>query len=329
MHHERQCASFVVEKRSDASFMYACDAFPRSVTAPAEGAILTWTKEHDVGGVATPPAIPVMIAAMLRRPVLDAFLDRLSQAAAEGDAFNFFTHPFDYNYCMVHACDTCLKPADREKLVRRHAAAYLPFIPSPNPAEDMVLIDSSPMSSVMCYLAATGDLAAALSAVEAFNMTLTRTPEQQLVPFLINAMLTSLGYAVATLIANGDVAGCIASAMHATKREKAGKVEYRWTDNPTRRNSEEQLCNFLLREPLASVMADTLRSRFDADVLTAAAPALLKRYREYLHHTNVRRSGDLAALTAQLPLTPTAADWKSLAATIAAHLKANRLESKR
>jgi hypothetical protein len=159
-------------------------------------------------------------------------------------------------------------------------------------------------------------------------MTLALPPEQQVMPFFINAMLTSLGYAVPALIANGDVAGCIASAMHATKRERAGIFEYRSADNPERRNSEEQLCKLLLREPLASVMADTLRSRFDADGLTASAPALLKRYRQYLHHTNALRLGDLAALTAQLPLTPTAADWQSLTATIAAHLKANRLESK-
>jgi hypothetical protein len=304
---------------------YACEAFPNSVTAPAEGAILTWTAEHDVGGVTTPPAIPVMIAAMLRRPVLDVFLNRLSEAAAEGDEVCFFTRPFMFHFTAGFLSDTSLKPVDREKLVRRHEAAYLPFMPTaPNPASEPALVDSSPMSSVMCYLAATGDLAAALSAVESINMKLAPPPGYHFTSFPINPALTCLGNAVVTLIANGDVAGCITSAMHATKRDKGG--EHSWTDEQPRRNGEDQLCKLLLPEPLASVMADALRSRFDADVLTAVAPALLERYNS--RDADAPRSGDLAALTAQLPLTPTAADWHGLTTTVAAHVKAHRLEPK-
>jgi hypothetical protein len=62
-------------------------AFPPSVAA-SEPAICAWAALFDVAAGAPLPPLPVMVAALLRRPQLDVFIAAVASAAACGQPFD-------------------------------------------------------------------------------------------------------------------------------------------------------------------------------------------------------------------------------------------------
>ena len=61
--------------------------FCRTVGPKQEACIVTWAalaSESMVSGAATAPGLPVMVAAMLRRPVLEAYLESAAKVAPLG-----------------------------------------------------------------------------------------------------------------------------------------------------------------------------------------------------------------------------------------------------
>jgi hypothetical protein len=126
-------------------------AFPLSVKA-AEPAICAWAALFAEAAGAPLPPLPVMVAALLRRPQLDVFIAAVASAAA-------IPQPLD---STPWSDDSIVAPRARERLVRRHDAAGLSqWLNQPEHKSE------SRPSFVLRRLAATGDVARALVAMQA------------------------------------------------------------------------------------------------------------------------------------------------------------------
>ena len=82
-------------------------AFTRSVGPACQSAIIAWS---ELGGLATPPGLPVMIAAMLRRPTLEVVLDAI--AACDNKQLQLFASKPGVRF----------SPCERERLARGRGA---------------------------------------------------------------------------------------------------------------------------------------------------------------------------------------------------------------
>jgi hypothetical protein len=274
-------------------------AFPLSVAA-SEQTICAWAALSDATGAPLPP-LPVMVAALLRRPQLDVFIAAVASAAARNQRLDLMHSAYDA---------PIMSPLERERLVRRHDAEGLSrIINQPTTAQAY---------SMLQRLAATGDVAHALDAMYAYGLdpgvcVISRRG------YMNSNTLTMHPDIVCTLIANGDVEGIAASFETGLRLFKG--TDQRFTCCPT---VELSLAARLLPASMAAVMAILYRPP-QTDLGTKCEVFMAKAQTQYIPQARAARAalqaqlpplGDAASLVAQLPLRPEPHHWQRLVAAV-------------
>jgi hypothetical protein len=270
-------------------------AFPLSVKA-AEPAICAWAALFaDASGAPLPP-LPVMVAALLRRPQLDVFITAVAVASAKPKRLD----------SVQWSDDSILAPRERERLVRRHDAAGLSqWLTQPKRKSD------SRRSFILRRLAATGDVARAFVAMQTVNVDaakyfLTSSPMLQSDIFTVHRAVASM------FIVNGDAEGLAACLGAGLLNDKpyfnVGSAGER----------------FLASRLLPASMADVMIALFDLRG-TDREEVKAKARTQCIRQAQAARAalqaqlpslGDAANLMAQLPLRPEPHHWQRLVAAV-------------
>jgi hypothetical protein len=175
----------------------SAEAFPPSV-ARAERAICAWAEL--VGSASAPlPPLPVMIAALLRRPQLDVFIEALRRAVDSGKPIPLTSQRED---------DAVLAPIDREAIVRRHDPTDLDHLLQSCTHESPVQFRALHYLQRLC---ATGDLPfTALAQMAPDAGPLGRNDQKDTQNPYGAQLMVSLYSLKPMLIARSDVSGIIA-----------------------------------------------------------------------------------------------------------------------
>jgi hypothetical protein len=281
-------------------------AFPPSVAA-SEPAICAWAALFDVEAEAPLPPLPVMVAALLRRPQLDVFIAAVASAVAQNQ-------PMDLAQSANSA--STMSPFQRERLVRRHDTEGFDGIVNPPTApQDQYYCTSSP---VLQRLAATGDVARALNIMYACGLDPAYCVVSRPSCSSITNMLTQLPDTSSTLIANGDVEGIAACIAAGLRPFKGGQQIFYGGEN-----TEPFLMARLLPPSMAEVVTklfgpghkmDCDCERFMAKAQTQCIPQA--RAARAALQAQLPPLGDAASLVAQLPLRPEPRHWQQLLAAV-------------
>jgi hypothetical protein len=270
-------------------------AFPLSVKA-AEPAICAWAALFAAATGAPLPPLPVMVAALLRRPQLDVFIAAVASAAA-------IPQPLD---STPWSDDSIVAPRERERLVRRHDAAGLSqWLTQPEHTS------GSRRSFVLRRLAASGDVARAFDAMQAVNVDpaeyfLNRSSMRETDIFIVHRAVASM------LIVNGDAEGLAACLG-------AGLLNQKSYFN-TGSTGERLLASRLLPASMADVvitlfdLRETKCEGFMAEAQTQCIPQA--RAARAALQAQLPSLGDVANLMAQLPLRPEPHHWQRLVAAV-------------
>jgi hypothetical protein len=285
--------------------MQASIAFPPSVAA-SEPAICAWASLFDVESGAPLPPLPVMVAALLRRPQLDVFIAAVASAVAQNQ-------PLDLAQ-SAHV-ESIMSPVERERLVRRHDVNGLDrIVNAPTAPQGHYYCTSSP---VLQRLAATGDVARALDIMYACGLDPAYCAASRPSYDTIMHVLTYLPDISSTFIANGDVEGiaaCIEAGIRPFK-DAGQQIFY------VRGNTERSLAARLLPASMAEVMTTLFGLRemaceeFTAKAQTQCIPQA--RAARAALQALLPPLGDAASLVAQLPLRPEPRHWQQLLAAVA------------
>jgi hypothetical protein len=279
-------------------------AFPPSVAA-SEPAICAWASLFDAKSGAALPPLPVMVAALLRRPQLDVFIAVVASAAAQ-------KQPLELAQSVN--VESTMSPFERERLVRRHDIKGLDRIMSqPIAPQGNYYTSSSP---VLQRLAATGDVARAFAIMHACGLdpAYCAASRPSYNP-MINT-LTRLPDTSSTLVANGDVEGiaaCIGAGIQSSKG--TGQQCFYLGEN-----TERSLAARLLPSSMAEVVATLFGLRkTDCEEFTAKAQTQCipqARAARAALQAQLPPLGDAACLVAQLPLRPEPRHWQQLLAAV-------------
>jgi hypothetical protein len=284
----------------------SAEAFPASVVH-AESAICAWEVLKSDAAAPLPP-LPVMVAAMLRRPQLEVLIEALCQAADSGQPIQLQS---------ARDNDLLWAPFDREAIVRRHDPTDLMHLLRGCDDDDGKPLLGLPYLHRLC---ASGDLPGAFAALAQLapridplgrNVGWSHTESG---PY----MLIGLCSLAPMLIARGgDVNGMAACV-------RAG---YNHKPDPTARcgmlemmvrvheKEEARLCELLLEPELATIVNSLLPARAQSARFLKEAKAWAASARAWKMAREVALSaalGDASNLTAQLPLLPNASHWARL-----------------
>jgi hypothetical protein len=220
----------------------SAEAFPPSVVR-AEGAICAWAEL--VGSASAPlPPLPVMIAALLRRPQLDVFIEALRRAVDSGKPIPLHS---------TREGDETLAPIDREAIARRHDPTDLDHLLRSCSHESPVQFRAL---SYLQRLCATGDLPNAFTALA--QMAPDTGPLGQNNPKDQNSygaqLMVSLYTLKPMLIARADVSGIIACVRAGYNYTPSVQTGF----DPA---AEARLCNTFLEPELADIISSGLAVR--------------------------------------------------------------------
>jgi hypothetical protein len=273
----------------------SAEAFPPSV-APAEEAICAWATLFGSASAPLPP-LPVMIAALLRRPQLDVFIEALRRAADSGKPVPLQS---------TREGDGTLAPIDREAIARRHDPTDLDHLLRSCKHETPVQFRAL---SYLQRLCATGDLPNAFTALAQLapdTGPLGRNNPKD--PNTYGAQLMVALYSLKLmLIARADVRGIIACV----------RTGYNYTPSvPTGFNpaADARLCNTFLEPELSDIISSGLAVRSNRTIFFDRAEQWAARAGAWLRarEAALPALGDVTNLVAQLPLMPDAHDWARL-----------------
>jgi hypothetical protein len=272
----------------------SAEAFPPSVVR-AEGAVCAWVTL--VGSASAPLSpLPVMIAALLRRPQLDVFIEALRRAADSGKLIPLHS---------TRENDVVLAPICREAIARRHDPTDLDHLLRSCDHESPNQFRALPYLQRLC---ATGDLPDAFAALAQMapdtgplgqNSSKIQTPHDAM-------LLIALYTLKPMLIARADVSGiiaCVRAGYNHTPSVQTGFYP-----------AEARLCNTFLEPELAGIISSGLAVRAISTQFFGETEAWAARARAWTQAREAALSalGDVANLVAQLPLMPSAHHWARL-----------------
>jgi hypothetical protein len=276
----------------------SAEAFPPSV-ARAEGAICAWATLFGSASAPLPP-LPVMIAALLRRPQLDVFIEHLLRAADSGESVPLQS---------TREGDGTLAPIDREAIARRHDPTDLDHLLRTCSHKS----DKGKQYRALPYLhrlCATGDLPEAFSALaELAPHTGPLGPNDEHVnPAMLLIALYTLK---PMLIARADVSGIIACVREGYAWMPSAPVPLEHKFNS---ETDVELCRTFLDPELADIISGGLAVRSNRTVFFDRAEQWAARAGAWLRarEAALPALGDVVNLVAQLALMPDAHHWARL-----------------